>query len=81
MVKLAKEPRRNQEMSLPKEGWRLLIILAGGFRSGSPFQGCVLAEPSGPLYLTFAPRRLENLTFFIEIIYWAPWISQVQSTE
>ena len=29
---------------------------------------------------TFAPGQLENLTLFIEIIYWAPWISQVENT-
>ena len=43
------------------------------------FQGCALAEPSGPWRLTFAPGRLENLTFFIQIICWAPEILQVQS--
>ena len=29
-------------------------------------QGCALVEPGGPLCLTFAPGRLENLTFFIK---------------
>ena len=43
-------------------------------------QGCALAEPGGPWRLTFVLGRLENLSFFIEIICWAPWISQVQST-
>ena len=43
-------------------------------------QGCALAEPSGPWRLTFALGRLENLTFFIQIICWAPWISQFQSS-
>ena len=43
-------------------------------------QGCGLAEPCGPWRLTFVLRRLENLCFFIEIICWAHWISQVQST-
>ena len=33
-----------------------------------------------PRCLTFAPWRLENLSFFIQIICWAPWILQVQST-
>ena len=27
-------------------------------------QGCSLAEPGGPWRLTFAPRRLENHSFF-----------------
>ena len=31
-------------------------------------QGCALAEPGGPWRLTFAPGRLENLRFFIQII-------------
>ena len=44
------------------------------------FQGCALAEPGGPWRLTFVLGRLENFSFFIEIICWAPWISQVQST-
>ena len=44
------------------------------------YQGCALAEPGGPWCLTFVPGRLENLSFFIEIICWAPWISLVQST-
>ena len=43
-------------------------------------QGCALAEPSGPWRLTFALGGLENLTFFIQIICWAPWISQFQSS-
>ena len=43
-------------------------------------QGCALAEPGGPWRLTFVLGRLENLSFFLEIICWAPWISQVQST-
>ena len=30
---------------------------------------------------TFVLGRLENLCFFTEIICWAHWISQVQSTE
>ena len=44
------------------------------------FQGCALAEPGGPWRLTFALGRLENLRFFIQIICWAPWILQFQST-
>ena len=43
-------------------------------------QGCALAEPGGPWRLTFVLGRLENLSFFIEIICWASWISHVQST-
>ena len=43
-------------------------------------QGCTLAALSGPWRLTFALRWLENLHFFIQIICWAPWISQGQST-
>ena len=35
-------------------------------------QGCVLAEPSDPLAPNFSPGRLENLTFFIQIICQAP---------
>ena len=34
-------------------------------------QGCALAEPCGPWRLTFALGRLENLRFFIQILYWA----------
>ena len=43
-------------------------------------QGCALAEPGGLWHITFALGRLENLRFFIQIICWAPWILQVQST-
>ena len=44
-------------------------------------QGCALADPGGRWCLTFALRRLENLnSFFTQIICWAPWILQVQST-
>ena len=35
-------------------------------------QGCALAEPGGPWCLTFVLGRLENLSFFIQIICWAP---------
>ena len=45
-----------------------------------PYQGCALAEPGSPWCLTFAAGRLENRRFFIQIICWAPWILQVQST-
>ena len=47
------------------------------FQSSVPFckakYGCALAEPSGPLRLTFAPGHLES---FCQ----APWILQVLST-
>ena len=43
-------------------------------------QGCTLAEYGGLWPLTFVLGQLENLCFFIEIICWAHWISQVQST-
>ena len=36
--------------------------------------------PVDPWHLTFVLGGLENLSFFIEIICWAHWISQVQST-
>ena len=51
--------------------------------AGAPrdlYQGCALAEPGGPWRLTFALGRLGNLRFFIQIICWAPWILQFQST-
>ena len=41
-------------------------------------QGCALAEPGGPLHRTCALGRLENLSFFIQIICWAPQILQDQ---
>ena len=44
------------------------------------YQGCPPAEPSGLWRLIFVLGRLENLCFSIEIICWAHWISQVQST-
>ena len=34
-------------------------------------QDCALVESRGPWCLTFVLRRLENLTFFIEVICWA----------
>ena len=43
-------------------------------------QGCALAELSDQWHLTFVLGQLENLSFFIEIIRRADWISQVQST-
>ena len=43
-------------------------------------QGCALAEPGGPWHPTFALRWLENLKFFIQIICWAPKVSEVKST-
>ena len=47
----------------------------------SPKRGCALVAPGGPCSFTFAPRGLglENLVFFIETIWWAPWILHVQS--
>ena len=59
-----------------------LVFLLYAFRVGKKSypQGCALVEPGGPWRLTFAPWRLENLRFFIQIICWAPWILQVQST-
>ena len=35
-------------------------------------QGYALAKPSGPWHLTFALGQLENLSFFIQILCWAP---------
>ena len=43
-------------------------------------QGCAPAEPGGPWRPTFALVQLENERSFIQIICWAPWILQVQST-
>ena len=43
-------------------------------------QGCALAEPGDPWFLTFVLGGLKNLSFFIEIMWWEHWISQVQST-
>ena len=43
-------------------------------------QGRALAELGDRWHPTFAPGRVENLRFFIQIICWAPWILQVQST-
>ena len=35
---------------------------------------CARAVRCGPWWLTFALGQLENLSFFTEIICWAPWI-------
>ena len=51
-----------------------------GKKSKKRGQGCALAEPRGLWCLTFVLGRLENLCFFIEIIFWSHWFSQVQST-
>ena len=51
-----------------------------GQKKRSHTQDCALAEPGGPWRLIVILRGLENLSFFIEIICWAHWISQVQST-
>ena len=42
-------------------------------------KGCSLVAPGDHWCLTFALGQTENLTFFIQIIYWAPQILQVQS--
>ena len=44
------------------------------------YQGCALAEPSGPWHPTVALGWQDNLSFFIQIMCWAPYILQVQST-
>ena len=51
-------------------------------RGGRGGRGGGRAEPErgGPWRLTFAPGRLENLRFFIQIIRWANHMLQVQST-
>ena len=43
---------------------------------------CYIVEPErgGQWRLTFAPGRLENVRFFIQIICWANHMLQVQST-
>lgn len=40
---------------------------------------CALAAPGGPWHLTFAPWRLENHTFFMQILYWAPCMDSTSS--
>ena len=49
---------------------------------GGGGQGFALVEPEpgGPWRLMFAPGRLENLRFFIQIICWTNHMLQVQST-
>ena len=51
-------------------------------RGGRGGRGGGRAEPErgGPWRLTFAPGRLENLRFFIQIICWTNHMLQVQST-
>ena len=43
-------------------------------------QSCAITARGGPRCLTFAPRRLKNLSFLIQIISRTLWISQVQSS-
>ena len=43
-------------------------------------QSCTITARGGPRCLTFAPRRLKNLRFLIQIICRTLWISQVQSS-
>ena len=43
-------------------------------------EGCALAKPGCPWWLTFALGRLGNHSLFVVIPCWAPWISQVQSS-
>ena len=38
------------------------------------------SSPQWPLAPNFPPGQLENLRIFVDIMCWAPWISQVQST-
>ena len=54
----------------------LAIVCSIIIYSCNGVQGCALAEPGGPWCLTFVLRRLESLSFSIEIICWAHWISQ-----
>ena len=46
----------------------------------SPALGLCSSRAQWPLAPNFYPRRLKNLRFFIQIICWAPWILQLQST-
>ena len=50
----------------------IIILITVSLYYKTDIQGCALAEPGGPWRLTFALGRLENLTFFIQIICWAP---------
>ena len=43
-------------------------------------QGYALALPGGPWHFSFARGQLENLSFFIETMCWAPRVSQAQSS-
>ena len=36
------------------------------------YQGCALEEPGGPWHPTVALGRQEDLSFFIQIVCWAP---------
>ena len=36
------------------------------------YQGCALAEPSGPWHPNVALGRQDDLSFFIQIMCWAP---------
>ena len=52
------------------KGETYICNVFNGFMPSLTFeQGCALAEPGGPWQLTFALGGLENLRFFIQIIY------------
>ena len=50
------------------------------YKSSNPVQGCARAKPGGPWCPIFALEQLENRRYFIQIIWWAPQILQVQIT-
>ena len=43
-------------------------------------QRYALALPGGPWHFIFAHGQLENLSFFLETMCWAPRISQAKSS-
>ena len=82
---LAKYFCYNMKISFYQGSFSYILILLGQLRDNINHhskKSTVLAAHSGLWHLTFAPWRLENLTFLIEIIHvcWARWVSQVQST-
>ena len=49
-------------------------------RSPVMMQSCAITAHGGPRCLTFAPRRLKNRIFLIQIICSTLWLLQVQSS-
>ena len=66
--------------TLPQKETKLRPCSTHYYNSRNTVHGCAVAKAGGPWPPTFALGQLENLRYFIQIIWWAPQILQVQIT-